>query len=552
MISIPRRFQAVFVFALLLSSPATSQDSKPAAGSDPAASSGADASTNASAYVPSFTLLTAHANVQQILGSPSVEMFPIEVAQAWSQENLALDLRSIADIRVVVGMPMGFGPPPAGAIVRFTKDFDPAEIDSPVFGAAAISTIGDHEVFVFDAGPGNSIYLHMVDSRTALVTTPPMLEPMLAAADGEGAVAKLIESNPSDDSLVQVILSMESVRPMLVGSVQQFGQMLPPPLQELTTIPELVDALILGGSADGLGVQILTSDEESATKLLGILKQSIDFGKTMAQMQINEQIQGEGPVVDAQRAYALRISETISKMVVPQQKGERLVIAGEAGITVATAGVLVGLLLPAVQAAREAARRMSASNNLKQIGLGIHNYHSAYRHLPADIVDEDGTPLLSWRVAILPFIEQQALYQQFHLDEAWDSPHNTKLSKTMVQVFQDPSLPLPPGQTVFHAMVGDGLMFSAGEESRFRDVTDGLSNTIMVVEADASEAVPWAAPKNIEIAMDAPLKQMGHIHQGGFHVLMGDGAVIFITHSIDLGLFKSLLTSSGGEVIDEL
>ena len=93
-------------------------------------------------------------------------------------------------------------------------------------------------------------------------------------------------------------------------------------------------------------------------------------------------------------------------------------------------------------------------------------------------------------------------------------------------------------------------MLSEEGETRFREVTDGLANTIMGVEADASEAVPWSKPSNLELDWDNPLAQMGHIHQGGFHVMMADGAVIFITHSIEPNLFKALLTRDGNEVIE--
>jgi len=88
-------------------------------------------------------------------------------------------------------------------------------------------------------------------------------------------------------------------------------------------------------------------------------------------------------------------------------------------------GILVALLLPAVQSAREAARRAQCSNNLKQIALAFHNYHDTYRTFPpAYIPDEDGNPKHSWRVLILPFLEQRALYEQYNFDEPWDSPNN--------------------------------------------------------------------------------------------------------------------------------
>ena len=120
----------------------------------------------------------------------------------------------------------------------------------------------------------------------------------------------------------------------------------------------------------------------------------------------------------------------------------------------------------------------------------------------------------------------------------------------MPEFYSDPSLPLPPGQTVFRAVVGEDKMFDLEGDNKFRNVTDGLSNTLMVVEADASQATVWTKPDPMEIDLDNVIEQMGHIHPGGFHALFGDGAVRFITHSIDTELFKAMLTKNGGEVIN--
>ena len=152
-------------------------------------------------------------------------------------------------------------------------------------------------------------------------------------------------------------------------------------------------------------------------------------------------------------------------------------------------------------------------------------------------------------MAILPFIEQQALYEQFHLDEPWDSEHNIKLVEQMPAVFADPSLPLPQGMTVFHACVGKGQALELDRDNSFRDILDGTANTIMVVEANGTEAVEWTKPADVDIDMDQPIDQMGHIHPGGFHVLFGDGSIRFISHSIDLDMFRALLTRDGGEVV---
>jgi prepilin-type processing-associated H-X9-DG protein len=217
----------------------------------------------------------------------------------------------------------------------------------------------------------------------------------------------------------------------------------------------------------------------------------------------------------------------------------------------ATSAVLIALLLPAVQSAREAARRAQCTNNLKQIGLAMHNYHDANGALPRPAVtDKDGKPLLSWRVAILPYIEQQELYSRFKLDEPWDSPHNKALIKEMPVTYMCPSRPKgEPGLTTYRAFVGPGALFEKDKATRFADVTDGLSNTIMVLESQ--EAVPWTRPDdlNFDPAAAPSLSGAGSPHPGGFNVLMTDGSVRFFKRSIDLQTFKSLITRAGGEIL---
>jgi hypothetical protein len=168
----------------------------------------------------------------------------------------------------------------------------------------------------------------------------------------------------------------------------------------------------------------------------------------------------------------------------------------------------VGLMIPAVQKVRSAAARHASQNNIKQILLACHCYHDAYGVLPHDITDKNGKPILSWRVAILPFLEQQALYNQFKLDEPWDSEHNKKWSEMAVKVYMSPQAnpPTPPGMTQYKGFAGPGTVFELGKKLKLADITDGTSNTILIVEA--GEPIPWAKPGDIPFDPKKPLPKL--------------------------------------------
>ncbi len=144
------------------------------------------------------------------------------------------------------------------------------------------------------------------------------------------------------------------------------------------------------------------------------------------------------------------------------------IVTGSVGIIFIVPAILIALLLPAVQAAREAAQRAQCTNNLKQIGLALHNYHDTYGTFPPPaITDANGNPLLSWRVAILPFLGEDGLYNQFHLDEPWDSPNNQPLSFQLPSVYKCPSQPesVPP-MTTYQVIVGPGTFFERAVSMR--------------------------------------------------------------------------------------
>lgn len=179
----------------------------------------------------------------------------------------------------------------------------------------------------------------------------------------------------------------------------------------------------------------------------------------------------------------------------------------------AASGIAVALLLPAVQKAREAARRSQSANNLKLLGLTMHNYLDLNKRFPARAsFDSQGKSLLSWRVHLLPFLEQENLYREFHLDEPWDSPHNRKLIPRMPSVYQNPSAPAKPGMAHYVGLVGKGTFFEGTKGRLPIDVTDGFSNTLMLVEVNPDRGVIWTKPDDLPFDPDNPLAGLGKTH----------------------------------------
>jgi len=212
--------------------------------------------------------------------------------------------------------------------------------------------------------------------------------------------------------------------------------------------------------------------------------------------------------------------------------------------------IMVALLLPAVQAAREAARRSQSMNNLKQIGLALHNYQDANRKLPpAYTTDKEGKPGLSWRVLILPYLEEQELFKQFRLDEPWDSEHNKALLAKIPKTFVSPNYSGPKGRTNYLGIGGQHGVFGGKEGVSFAKMTDGLSNTVVAVEAANASAVEWTRPDVFVPDAANPTKGLTGLRPGGFNALLGDGSVRFISEKIDAEVLKALFTYNGGEAV---
>ena len=192
------------------------------------------------------------------------------------------------------------------------------------------------------------------------------------------------------------------------------------------------------------------------------------------------------------------------------------------------------------------------TNSMKQLALAMHNFHDNWNAFPAQsLVDKQGKRLLSWRVMVLPYLGQYALYQEFHQDEPWDSEHNQKLIEKMPAVFRSAGKNAKPGTTRFVApLTKRSTMGRVGPAVSMQNIVDGTSNTIWLVQADESHAVIWTKPDDLVIDEKDPIGSMIGPETKGFWTSFADGSVRFLSRDIDATTLMNLFSIDGGEVID--
>ena len=230
------------------------------------------------------------------------------------------------------------------------------------------------------------------------------------------------------------------------------------------------------------------------------------------------------------------------------------------GFIFLTVAALWFVFVPGLGHPPEAMHRTECKNNLKQIGLALHNYHDKYGTFPpAYIADEHGRRMHSWRVLLLPFVDQQTLYNQYRFDEPWDGPNNRQLLETVVPAYQCPSEyrhQKPQFTANYLAIVGQDTAWPGDRSSSISDFTDGLSNTLLVVEV-ANSGVHWMEPRDLSTTIMShtinPSAGQGisSKHTGGANALMGDGAVRFLSQKMPESMLQKLITPNGGEVVED-
>jgi Protein of unknown function (DUF1559) len=388
-------------------------------------------------------------------------------------------------------------------------------------GADARALSGLLDILGIPAGPrekvGDVLFAGSTVAHQRLRTRKPVARPELAkafAAAGDGAVQLALIPPPH---LARVIDEMMPLLPKEIGGgsskVLTHGiqwaalGMAPPPKMALR-----------------LTVQ---SDNAASAKAL-----SEGFVKALKTLSEQKEV-----------VAALPNFEKMAAVLVPKVEQDRVVL------TLENQDVRTGVE-PLVRRVLIAAARAEATGHVSELAVSLHRYVDAHTRLPAVATfDKAGKPLLSWRVHLLPFMGEEKLYKEFHLDEPWDSDHNKKLVTRMPTLFHGPSRKLNnQGKTAFLAPVGSDTAFTGKAEGRRfpNEFTDGTSNTILLILADDAHAVEWTRPEDLTIDLDKPHTGLGR-QLGQFLFALADGSVHLIKPTISKETLKNAFTANDGQ-----
>ncbi len=501
--------------------------------------------------IPADSLVVISVDIEAIIDGKETNLIPWEVISVLCKEQFGFDPTIIQSIDGTVGLPSPM--PEFGVSIRTSKPFDIASLSDEIVGPVE-SSPKVPELRFRNLKETAMIRVTQMKDQSVLIGTQGTLRRMMSPRLQAGGV--LVDLSKKSDMPVRIAVNMAAVREIILNVMNTPSISVPEALiDDLRQVVELVDNALLEtsvGAANQGRLSFAAANARETEKLNASLKQlqqhAIDFVESNLYEEMQKSSDASQELKDAIETYSARLKKALNQQVIWNMKGDRLVVESSILANYQTIGVLTGLLLPAVQSAREAARRMSSQNNLKQVQLALLNYESAHRGLPGRaICDDDGTPLLSWRVAILPYLEQDRLYREFNLDEPWDSPHNIQLLDQMPAVFRSPrSSTAERGLTTYLAPYGEETGWP-NKPFSLASITDGTSMTLSVLETADEFAVPWTKPDDLNVD---DMEGMEWIMRSGSNASYFDGSVRFFPPGLDRQIFEAMISLSGGERID--
>jgi hypothetical protein len=425
-------------------------------------------------------------------------------------------------------------------ILRMTPDGDALAVAQRFSPNAAAGQFDGRDVFV--ALDGQTSYA-MIDGRTVIL------------APTEGLLRRLLISGP----VGQAPESFASVWQEVSGddaAVAINSDLLPESFFDRASTMAAIEPLWKSTTAGALGLRMRDEIElhglaEAATdEDVQRVQETLSASLVLLRNSLSA-LRSEASDLPAEHsARALRLVDMADDVIGAAKidsDGRRVLLFTRADAK--HTADLVQAMAPMIAEMQTKAKLVQDIKNLRQILLAMHNYHDVHNHFPPAVVrSPDGKPLYSWRVELLPYLDQGALYNEYHRDEAWDSPHNKKLIARMPAAYRSAVDPPDSIFSSYYGFTGPHTIFGDPEGASLRKITDGTSNTLAVVEA--KREIPWTKPEDLPYDAGKPIPEIGGRYEGKFLGALCDGSTrVFERSKVTDEMLRLLITRDDGQPI---
>ncbi len=500
-------------------------------------------------YIPASAAAVAVIRPADVLARPEMQpLLKLLNEQAGVSKNLGLNVEDIAEIKLALpNFPAPGGPPPSPIVVMRTKQaHDWKSFGDKSLGNGEQVNVGGKSYFKSANSPRPSAYF-LPDDRTIVLAPEAQVQRVLITGKAASGKPDWAAEWPAGEAVAMVNMSL--LNAAIGPALKQ-----PPPeaavLGSFSPLWEQTERVYVSAKiSEGLQLQMLAQcrTPEQAQQVGNTLEAGVTLAKNMLSQLANQLASAPQPPPQAGAILALSdLGTEILKRA--ELKTEATVVRLQSQTELDVADTAVSVLAPAVLAARGAAQRAQSMNNMKQIMLAMHNYADVNKHFPAAVViGPDGKTPHSWRIELLPYLDRAALYQQYKMDEPWDSENNKKVLEQIPVVFRHAQADPKSKFSSYFLLTGDTTIFPGMKPTAIPEITDGTSNTIAVVEAQ--RPIPWTKPEDIPYDPAKPLPKLGGYEPNTFSAAFADGSVRAIQNNVDQNILRALISRAGGEVI---
>lgn len=542
-------------------------------------------------YVTSMTVAYAQLRPAQLLTSPAAQLLPVEVAEAAGLKYLGIKPSEIRLVTLVAETPAGVSLPNYAAIVELDKPFNPASFAPAIIQHTAKAQLLGRTYLQNTSGNPVLPSFFPVNGRTLMIGSEAMVQKLLKQdrLQARGRFVDDLKATAAKDHFF-LSIDLEALRPFLQIGIGAAKQEAPAELSELFDLPLLLRGASLSVNLSTEGqyrLALQANDADAARKIHGLFTRGIATAESKYMREIQPFLASEDLLMRAGGEYLSRVlklftdlaesaadgemvsMENVERLSV-QARGETLTIVGSDGSLSADGsegesntsllkaasrlGFLAAVLVPATQRARRAARYAQLSNNLRLMIVGMHIYQDRAGYFPPRVFSANsGKPVLSWRVYMLRMASiDDDLFDEFHLDEPWDSPHNKMLIPKMPSFFYRPSAKWSQrdGRACFAMPIGEGFLANDASGQSIKAVTDGEADTIAIVEVDDAHAPIWTKPDDWTPDAQFTTTGLGGGKPGKFLAVFVDGHIQELPLDIDPQSLQAMLTINGGEPVN--